>query len=136
MDKPDQLGLRWTAAPRHTQWGAGMMEALLPLGNDYTLRLYAEAEALHLVGSALPGTNRDVLADEAADAIDLLARALRLVMACAGDIDTASDAYLESALECDDEETKKQANAWLVARQALRGANAGGTRLAPTQEQR
>lgn len=46
-------GLRWTAAPRHTQWGAGMMEALVPLGNDHTLRLYVEAGALHLVGPAL-----------------------------------------------------------------------------------
>lgn len=53
MDKPDQLGRRWTAAPRHTQWGADMMEALVPLGNDHTLRLYVEAGALHLVGPAL-----------------------------------------------------------------------------------
>lgn len=117
-------GLRWTAAPRHTQWGAGMMEALVPLGNDHTLRLYVEAGALHLVGPALSGTNRDAPADEAADAIERLARALRLVMSCAGDIDAASDASLESALECDDEATRKQANAWLVARQALRGPNA------------
>lgn len=48
-----ELGLRWTAAPRHTQWGAGMLEALLPLGSDHTLRLYVEAGALHLVGPAL-----------------------------------------------------------------------------------
>lgn len=56
---------------------------------------------------------------EAADEIDRLRNALRLVMACAGDIDKATDADLESALECGDAETEKQANAWLVARAAL-----------------
>ncbi len=49
----DQLGLRWADAPQRTQWGAGMMEALAPLGKDHTLRLYAEAEALHMIGPAL-----------------------------------------------------------------------------------
>lgn len=49
----DILGLRWTDSPRHTQWGTGKMEALVPLGKDHTLRLYADAEALHLVGPAL-----------------------------------------------------------------------------------
>lgn len=49
-----------------------------------------------------------------------LRTALRLVMACAGDINSATDADLEAALECGDAETEKQANAWLVAREALR----------------
>lgn len=49
-----------------------------------------------------------------------LRTALRLVMACAGDIDAATDADLEAALECGDAETEKQANAWLVAREVLR----------------
>lgn len=49
----DPLGLRWTAAPQQTQWGGGMLEALLPLGNDHTLRLYVDADAVHLVGPAL-----------------------------------------------------------------------------------
>lgn len=57
----DPLGLRWTAAPQQTQWGADMMEALVPLGNDHTLRLYVEADALHLVGPALQRVN-DMLA--------------------------------------------------------------------------
>ncbi len=45
--------LEWAEAPERTQWGGGMMEALVALGKDDTLRLYAEAEALHLVGAAL-----------------------------------------------------------------------------------
>lgn len=49
----DPVGLRWTAAPQQTQWGGGMLEALLPLGNDHTLRLYVDADAVHLVGPAL-----------------------------------------------------------------------------------
>lgn len=64
-------------------------------------------------------------------ALDELRNALRLVMACAGDIDKATDADLESALECGDAETEKQANAWLVARAALRpsaGLDTGGTK--------
>lgn len=51
--------LQWAEAPERTQWGGGMMEALLALGKDHTLRLYAEKEALHLVPAALgapPGT--------------------------------------------------------------------------------
>jgi len=51
----DLLGLRWAEAPRRTEYGAGMMEALVALGKDHTLRLYAEAEALHLVEQALRG---------------------------------------------------------------------------------
>jgi hypothetical protein len=50
MDKPNQLGLRWIVAP---QQGIGMVCALLPLGNDHMLRLYVEADAVHLVGPAL-----------------------------------------------------------------------------------
>lgn len=51
--------LQWAEAPERTQWGGGMMEALLALGKDHTLRLYAEKEALHLAPAALgapPGT--------------------------------------------------------------------------------
>lgn len=48
----DGLG-PWIAAPLSTHWGAGMMEALVALGKDHTLRLYAEAGALHLVKDAL-----------------------------------------------------------------------------------
>lgn len=59
-----------------------------------------------------------VLRRQAAE-IERLQNALRLVMGCAGNIDTATDAELESALDCGDAETEKQANAWLVARAAL-----------------
>jgi hypothetical protein len=48
-----------------------------------------------------------------------LIAALRLVMDCAGDIQSASDAELENALSCGDTDTEKQANAWLVARNVL-----------------
>ena len=53
-----------------------------------------------------------------------LETALRLVMDCAGDIQSATDAELEAALSCGDPETEKQANAWLVARAALLPDNA------------
>lgn len=49
------LALKWVDAPNRTQWGKGMQEALLPLGKDNTLRLYAEKEVLHLVAQALNG---------------------------------------------------------------------------------
>jgi len=55
--------------------------------------------------------------------IEQLRGALHLVMACAGDIDAATDADLEAALECGDSETERQANAWLVARAALKTPN-------------
>ena len=48
-----------------------------------------------------------------------LEAALRLVMDCAGDIQAATNADLEAALSCGDPYTEKQANAWLVARDAL-----------------
>lgn len=48
--------LEWGAAPARIEFGNnpnGWREALLPLGKDNTLRLYAEWEALHLVPEAL-----------------------------------------------------------------------------------
>ena len=45
--------------------------------------------------------------------------ALRLVMACSKDMDSATDSELEEALECGDPVKEQQANAWLVARVAL-----------------
>ena len=53
-----------------------------------------------------------------AAAPDLLA-ALKLVMQCAGDIASAPDGLLEMALDDGDEETRRQANAFLVARAAI-----------------
>ena len=49
-----------------------------------------------------------------------LETALRLVMACAGEIEQATDADLEAALVCGDAETELQAHAWLLAREALK----------------
>lgn len=48
--------LNWADAPCRIEYGGGRngwLEALLPLGKDHTLRLYAEREALHLVPDAL-----------------------------------------------------------------------------------
>ena len=53
-----------------------------------------------------------------------LLTALRLVMECAGDIFSAPSGLLEMALDDGDEETRKQANAFLIARAAI--AKAGG----------
>jgi len=55
-ERNNLLGLRWTESPQRIQWGLGMMEALVALGKDHTLRLFAEAEALHLVEPALIST--------------------------------------------------------------------------------
>lgn len=51
--------------------------------------------------------------------IRALETALRLVMACSGEMDSATDAEFEEALECGDPVKEQQANAWLVARVAL-----------------
>ena len=73
------LGLCWAEAPRCTKYGAGMMEALMALGKDHTLRLYAEADALHLVGQVLRGDDVKVLDADVA----VVSRALDdLVGAC------------------------------------------------------
>jgi hypothetical protein len=47
------MKLDWENAPKRTQWGAGMKEALVELDKDHTLSLYAEDDALHLVPAAL-----------------------------------------------------------------------------------
>jgi len=46
-------------------------------------------------------------------------------MACAGDISAAPDGLLEMALDDGDEETRRQANAFLVARAAIAKAEGG-----------
>ena len=58
---------------------------------------------------------------------DELLAALRMVMACAGDISAAPDGLLEMALDDGDEETRRQANAFLVARAAIAKAEGGAT---------
>lgn len=45
--------LDWGDAPKMTIYGTGMAEAVLPLGKDYTLWLYADSNALSLVEPAL-----------------------------------------------------------------------------------
>lgn len=45
--------LRWVEAPRRTEWGAGMMEALIALGADETLLLYAHRDAVPMVDALL-----------------------------------------------------------------------------------
>lgn len=51
-----------------------------------------------------------------------LLEALRLVMACAGEITTAPDSLLEEALNYGDPETRKQAYAFLLCRAAIEKA--------------
>ena len=53
LEQAEPTDLCWAEAPKRTQWGAGMMEGLVALGKDHTLRLYAEREALPLVVPAL-----------------------------------------------------------------------------------
>ena len=45
--------LVWAEAPRRIEHGDGVMEALIALGKDHVLMLYAEREALPLVWPAL-----------------------------------------------------------------------------------
>ena len=45
--------LRFSSAPVNTAWGDGMVEALIELDKDHTLRLFTDAEAVHLVIPAL-----------------------------------------------------------------------------------
>jgi len=69
---PDAVPLKWAEAPRRTEWGAGMMEALIALGADETLQLYAHRDAVPLVDallSAQPAPARVPLTDEQIDAI-------------------------------------------------------------------
>lgn len=61
-----ELGLLWQRAPNKTQWGEGMMEALIPLGVDHTLRLYTDAEAISMVENALGMHNGGIQAPCAA----------------------------------------------------------------------
>lgn len=73
-DKTDRL--QWNAAPTRTEYGAGMMEALVALGKDHTLRLYAEAEAAHLVDQVLSAYYRpDVVVGDLVAAIERLLHA-------------------------------------------------------------
>ena len=62
--------LVWAEAPRRIEYGGGMMGALIALGKDHVLMLYAEREALPLVGPALhdvamvaPNPWRDAVTD-------------------------------------------------------------------------
>ena len=79
--------LRWAEAPRRTEWGAGMMEALIALGVDETLRLYAHRDDVPMVDallSAQPAPARVPLKDrllaEAADTIEQMRETMRQVV--------------------------------------------------------
>jgi len=67
----------------------------------------------------------DVIRAQAIAQRDELLEALRMVMACAGDISAAPDGLLEMALDDGDEETRRQANAFLVARAAIAKVKGG-----------
>ena len=44
---------KWMEAPRRTEWGAGMMESLIALGTDETLRLYAHRDVVPMADALL-----------------------------------------------------------------------------------
>ena len=48
----DVLG-PWALAPARTQWGAGMVEALVGIGRDETARIYADKDAAPMVAEAI-----------------------------------------------------------------------------------
>ena len=48
----DVLG-PWAPAPARTQWGEGMVEALVGIGRDETARIYADKAAAPLVAEAI-----------------------------------------------------------------------------------
>lgn len=64
--------LKWMEAPRRSEWGAGMMEALAALGPDETLLLYAHRDAVPMADallSAQPAPARVPLTDAQIDEI-------------------------------------------------------------------
>lgn len=64
-----------------------------------------------------PHTSQELIAQR-----DELLQALKLLMASEPLISAATDAELESGLDDEDETTRTQANAWLVARAAIKKA--------------
>jgi hypothetical protein len=49
----EETKLEWTEAPTRTQWGDGMMKALVALDNDSTLYLYCHKDDAPKVAGAL-----------------------------------------------------------------------------------
>lgn len=76
--------LRWAEAPRRTEWGAGMMEALIALGADETLLLYAHRDAVPMVDALLS-------AQPAPARVPLTTDALKPCPFCGSDDVEASD---------------------------------------------
>lgn len=135
---PGRLYIRTNRHPNTdgTPWGwvdlyePGSMRQASPEGIQVTWSRgqKSEANARRLVACwnlLLPFTTEQIetfqcdVLELAAQRDELLA-ALRMVMACAGDISAAPDGLLEMALDDGDEETRRQANAFLVARAAIR----------------
>ena len=136
---PDPVGIVWSdCRPHHTYSAtqlraysdaecAPLMEEIDALRQDGS-KLTAENAALRERLLKMSDTMKGMDAHEAGlaeaqaylmERVKVLEDALHLVLGCAGDIQSATDAELESALSCGDPDTEKQANAWLVARAAL-----------------
>jgi 3-mercaptopyruvate sulfurtransferase SseA len=49
----EETKFEWTQAPTRTQWGDGMMQALVALDNDSTLSLYCHKDDAAKVAGAL-----------------------------------------------------------------------------------
>ena len=112
---------------QHPHAGERGYEVAFEPGLEQLCQDITEANARRLVACwnlLLPFTTEQIetfqcdVLELAAQRDELLA-ALRMVMACAGDISAAPDGLLEMALDDGDEETRRQANAFLVARAAI-----------------
>ncbi|WP_101048886.1 hypothetical protein [Macromonas nakdongensis] len=91
--------------------------------NSPEIGCVGKVDIAHVYLRAVPGKT-EANARLIAAAPDLLT-ALRMVMACAGDISAAPDGLLEMALDDGDEEARRQANAFLVARAAIAKVEGG-----------
>ena len=49
LAEPSEPIVKWATAPIRTEWGAGLMEGLVEIDRDHTLRLFAEAEMVQRV---------------------------------------------------------------------------------------
>ena len=66
--EPEPVALKWSPAPRKTEWGFGMVCADVEIDRDHTLTLYCEEDQTAKVDAMLSPTRR-LLTDEEIDRI-------------------------------------------------------------------
>ncbi len=66
--EPEPVALKWSPAPRKTEWGFGMVCADVEIDRDHTLTLYCEEDQTAKVDAMLSPTRR-LLTDSEADAL-------------------------------------------------------------------